>query len=117
MKRDQNVTGPPLVAGMYSQLLVPIYTDNTDTTKEPDLSSGVVEWHLKGAGGIDLISKTSSAGIAVNSPSTGYIVVELLETDTAELTSGDYYHIAEFTISGHKRGLFDGIMSIDNRGD
>ena len=113
MKHDQDFT---LTAGDYAQLVVPIYTDNTDVTKETDLASGVVEWHLKGVG-VDLISKTTagSGGVTVNAPSTGYIVVEIEEEDTADLRSGDYYHICEFTINGAKLGLFDGIASIDNR--
>lgn len=112
MKHDQNFS---ITAGDYAQLVAPIYTDNTDTTEESDLASGVVEWTLKGVHGVGLISKSTAHNeIAVNTPTTGYIVVEILEEDTAELTSGDYYHIAEFTINGTKLGIFDGVASIDN---
>ena len=114
MKNNQDFS---ITAGDYRQIVAPIYTDDTDVTKETDLASGVVVWHLKGVQGVNLISKTTagSGGITVNTPSTGYVTIEILEVDTEDLVSGDYYHIAEFTISGTKLGLFDGIVSIDNR--
>ena len=112
MNHNQNFT---ITAGDYTQIVAPVYTDSTNTTVESDLHTGLVEWHMKGLKGINLISKSTVNGITVNTPESGYIVVEIIEEDTAGLTSGDYYHIAEFTINGTKLGLFDGVMSIDNR--
>ena len=78
--------------------------------------SGLVVWTLKGVKGIALITKSTAAGITVNAPTAGNITIEILGTDTTALTSGDYYHIAEFTPNGgQKRGVFDGICTIDNR--
>jgi hypothetical protein len=117
MKHNQDIT-EPIVAGDYVQITAPIYTDNTDTTVEQSLATGIVVWHLKGVHGIDLISKTSvgGGGITLNSPTTGSITIEVLGTNTATLTSGDYYHICEYTPNGgSKRGVFDGVASIDNR--
>ena len=114
MKNNQNLN---ITAGEYTQIVAPIYTDNTNTTLESDLATGLVVWTLKGVKGIALITKsTANSSITVNAPTAGNITIEILGTDTTALTSGDYYHIAEFTPnSGQKRGVFDGIASIDNR--
>ena len=113
MNHNQSFT---ITAGDYSQIVAPVYTNSTLTTVESDLATGVVVWRLIGVKGAVLITKSTTAGtIAVNTPHTGYIVVEILETDTTTLTSGDYYHIAEFTVGGTKLGIFDGICTIDNR--
>ena len=104
-----------ITAGEYTQIVAPVYTDSTDTTVETDLATGLVEWRLIGVKGTAIITKSTADGIAVNTPTSGYIVIEILEEDTVSLTSGDYYHIAEFTINGTKLGVFDGIASIDNR--
>ena len=113
MNHNQNLS---ITAGDYTQIVAPVYTNSTETTVEQDLATGLVEWHLKGVKGVDLISKSTTAGnIVVNVPTKGDIVIEILEEDTSGLVSGDYYHIAEFTIGGTKLGLFDGIASIDNR--
>ena len=114
MKNNQNLN---ITAGEYTQIVAPIYTDNTNTTLESDLATGLVEWTLKGVKGVTLIPKsTADASITVNAPTVGNITIEIMGTDTTALTSGDYYHIAEFTPnSGQKRGVFDGIASIDNR--
>ena len=111
MKNNQSFT---ITAGEYTQIVAPIYTDNTDASLEQDLASGVVEWTLKGVGAVSLVSKTSGAGITVDSPLEGWVTIEILEADTSELTNGDYYHIAEFTRSSKKRGLFDGIATVVN---
>jgi hypothetical protein len=113
MKHDQDFS---ITAGDYAQLVATIYTDNTDVTEESDLASGVVTWRLRGVG-VDLISKSTEVGteIVVDAPTAGDVTVTILEEDTEDLRSGDYYHIAEFTISGTTRGLFDGKASIDNR--
>ena len=117
MKHDQDITGPnTITAGEYKQIVAPVYTDDTDTTPETDLGDGLVEWHLKGVKGIDLISKsTDDESITVYGSTSNYIVIEIFEEDTIGLTSGDYYHLAEFTVGGVKLGLFDGICTIDNR--
>ena len=114
MKNNQNLN---ITAGEYKQIVAPIYTDNTNATLESDLATGVVVWTLKGVKGIALITKsTANASITVNAPSAGNITIEILGTDTTALTSGDYYHIAEFTPNGgQKRCVFDGICTIDNR--
>ena len=117
MNHNQDITGPnTITAGDYTQIVAPVYTSSADTTVETDLATGVVEWRLLGVKGVALITKsTNTEGITVNVPRSGYIVIEILEEDTSGLTSGDYYHIAEFTVGGVKLGLFDGIATIDNR--
>ena len=66
--------------------------------------------------GVALITKSTAAGITVNAPTAGSITIEIMGANTSGLTSGDYYHIAEFTpLGGQKRGVFDGIATIDNR--
>ena len=113
MKNNQNLN---ITAGEYTQIVAPIYTDNTNTTLESDLATGLVQWTLKGVKGIALITKATGSGITVNAPTAGNITIEILGADTSGLTSGDYYHIAEFTPNGgQKRGVFDGIATIDNR--
>ena len=115
MKNNQDINN--LTAGVYKQIVAPIYTNDTETTLETGLANGVVAWKLIGVKGAVLITKTSNnnGGITVNVPESGYIVIEIDEQDTAALTSGDYYHIAELTIGGVTLGVFDGIVSIDNR--
>jgi hypothetical protein len=118
MKHDQDIIDPPITAGDYVQIIVPVYADKEETTLETDLASGVVEWHLRSTKDVDSISKTTgviNGGITVDTPEVGHVVVELLEDDTADIRSGDYYHIAEFTLNSVKKGLFDGILRIDNR--
>ena len=113
MKNNQNLN---ITAGEYTQIVAPIYTDNTNTTLESDLATGLVQWTLKGVKGVALITKSTGSGITVNAPTAGNITIEILGADTTALTSGDYYHIAEFTPNGgQKRGVFDGIATIDNR--
>ena len=113
MKNNQNLN---ITAGEYTQIVAPIYTDNTNTTLESDLATGLVQWTLKGVKGIALITKSTGSGITVNAPTAGNITIEILGADTSGLTSGDYYHLAEFTPNGgNKRGVFDGIATIDNR--
>ena len=114
MKNNQNFT---ITAGEYTQIEAPIYTDNTDATVEQDLATGLVQWTLKGVGGVALISRSTADGsIIADSPAKGSITINILGTNTSGLTSGDYYHIAEFTPNGgQKRGVFDGIATIDNR--
>ena len=114
MKNDQDLN---ITAGEYTQIVAPIYTDNTNTTLESDLATGLVVWTLKGVGGVALITKsTANASITANAPTAGNITIEILGTNTSGLTSGDYYHICEFTPNGgNKRGVFDGIATIDNR--
>ena len=114
MKHDQDMITQPITIGEYVEIVAPVYTDNTDLHLETALASGVVEWHLIGVSGSEIISKTTagSGGITVNSPSSGSITIEIHEEDTTGLSKGDYYHIAEFTISGHTRGLFDGIARL-----
>ena len=74
MNHNQNFA---ITAGDYTQIVAPVYTDSTNTTLESDLASGVVEWRLKGVKGINLISKSTTNGITVNTPESGYIVVEI----------------------------------------
>ena len=113
MKNNQNLN---ITAGEYTQIVAPIYTDNTNTTLESDLATGLVVWTLKGVQGVALITKATATGITVNAPTAGNITIEILGADTSGLTSGDYYHICEFTPNGgQKRGVFDGIATIDNR--
>ena len=113
MKNNQSFS---ITAGEYTQIVAPIYTDNTNTTLESDLATGLVQWTLKGVKGVELITKSTAAGITVNAPTAGNITIEILGADTSGLTSGDYYHICEFTPNGgNKRGVFDGIATIDNR--
>ena len=113
MKNNQNLN---ITAGEYTQIVAPIYTDNTNTTLESDLATGLVVWTLKGVKGVALITKATATGITVNAPTAGNITIEIMGANTSGLTSGDYYHIAEFTpLGGQKRGVFDGIATIDNR--
>ena len=113
MKNNQSFS---ITAGEYTPIVAPIYTDNTNTTLESDLATGLVGWTLKGVKGVALITKSTGSGITVNAPTAGNITIEILGADTSGLTSGDYYHICEFTPNGgQKRGVFDGIATIDNR--
>lgn len=117
MKHNQDIGGDnPIKIGEYQVIQAPIYTDDTNTDLETGLATGVVVWFLKGEHGTNLISKTTvdNGGVTVDYPTSGWIQIELLETDTDDLRKGDYDHIAEFTPSGgNKRGLFDGIATVE----
>lgn len=115
MRHEQDINDPPIKRGEYMVIVAPIYTDDTDTTLETNLASGVVVWYLKGDNEVDLISKTTvdSGGITVNYPENGWVTIELDEDNTEGLRKGDYDHIAEFTYNGHTRGLFDGIATVE----
>jgi hypothetical protein len=113
MLQDQDIIDPPITAGDYYRIQAAIYTDSTKTELESTLAEGVIGWRLMGARG-DLITKTTAPGsITVDYPQQGYITIDLWETETAGLSTGEYTHLAEFTIDGHKRGLFKGIAKVE----
>ena len=116
MIHDQNITErKPLTAGRYARITVQVYTDDTKTALDTTLADGFIEWHLAGGRG-NVVSKTSDAngGLTVDDPTEGSITIELLDIDTLGLATGEYTHIADFTVSGHKRGLFDGTVCVKN---
>ena len=114
MMHYQDIVDPPVVAGEYTRIVAVIYTDDTKTAVDETLADGVVTWRLQGGLG-DLVTKTSdpSNGITLDDPDLGSVTIELLEGDTEGLSSGEYTHIAEITVSAHKRGLFEGIFKIE----
>jgi hypothetical protein len=112
MIRHQDIIDPPITIGELKQIAGTIWTDDTKTTIEPDLEDGIVQWRLRGSSG-DVVTKSSADGAITINGADGTIVITVVEDDTTGLSPGEYTHIAEFIIGGHKRGLFKGIAILE----
>lgn len=101
-----------MTIGDDKSLVVDVTDANGDTVA---ITSATIAW--KAAKNFDataVISKSTSSGISITSGSGGIFTITLDDTDTADLTPGDYMHEAQVTFSNGKVAtVLRGVMTLE----
>ena len=102
MAFEQNITAAwHWFLGEDKDLEFVIYQEDGVTVQ--DITGWALEWVLRVEDddtGAAVISKTTSSGIALTTPTSGVATVTIADTDTADLTVGTYRHALKRTDDG-----------------
>lgn len=99
-----------LFIGEDKNLVCTIY--QADQRTRQDVSGWALSWRLKAsladADGAALLTKTTSSGIALTTPTSGVVTISIADTDTDGLAAGRHYHELKRTDAGNETVLAHG---------
>lgn len=103
-----------MVAGDDQDLVV---TVKNEAGVVVDITGSTIKWAMKKTvNGQAQVSKTTTSGITLTTPSSGVFTISLGSVDTQTL-SGRYYHEAELTNNiGKKKTIMTGFANIEPSG-
>jgi hypothetical protein len=96
--------------GEDKSLIVTVYQQDKRTLQ--NITSWSLSWmlkeHLSDADNVALLTKTTSSGITLTTPTSGVCTVSIADTDTDSIVPGRYYHELKRTDAGNETVLSHG---------